>query len=297
MDTSRSLHDLIVRSTLRARMRDGSSIVVAGWLQSGDWRTARALGAVHEVVVIDAEHGAIDMDQIALCVEVLAANGCLAIVRVPFDDDARKAFARRCLDAGAIGILFPNVQSQEEAARNVRNCYYPCADADSGDGVSGTRGFGFGGCNLDGAKFAEYTQVANDRIVVGVQLENRRAFEDGTLDNILKNTPGLVFTQDGPFDHSGSYLVPGKTKDPRVLADLAKYRAACRATGIVAGKHVVHPTEETIMDSVAREGYRFIALGTDMLHLHNGCAQVLAIAEKGAVAAAAVAAAEGSGGA
>ncbi len=305
MDTSRSLHDLIVRSTLRARMQDGSSVVVAGWLQSGDWRTARALGAVHEVVVIDAEHGAVDMDQIALCVEVLAANSCLAIVRVPFDDDARKAFARRCLDAGAIGILFPNVQSQEEAARNVRNCYYPCAhggdgdgDGDGGGGVSGTRGFGFGGCNLDGEKFKSYTRVANDRIVVGVQLENRRAFEDGTLDSILQDTPGLVFTQDGPFDHSGSYLVPGQTSDPRVVADLAKYRAACRATGIVAGKHVVHPTEETIMDSVARDGYRFIALGTDMLHLHNGCARVLAIAEKGAAAAAAAAAeAKGGGGA
>ena len=65
-----------------------------------------------------------------------------------------QAFARRCLDAGAIGILFPNITSAAEAAVCVQNCYYPAAE-----GVSGSRGFGYGGCNEDGAKFNEYAQV------------------------------------------------------------------------------------------------------------------------------------------
>ena len=290
--TSCCLHTLIVESDLRRRMlmsgggggggtgRGGDEVVLAGWLQSGDWRTARALGACHDVVVIDAEHGAISLDQIALCVEILAGNGCLAIVRVPFDDDARKAFARRCLDAGAIGILFPNVTSKAQAEACIRNCYYPSAAAGGSDnrGVSGTRGFGYGGCNLDGLKFAEYAKVANDRIVVGVQLEHRTAFELENLSDIL-STPGLCFTQDGPYDHSGSYLCPGSTSDPRVLADLEKYRTACRAAGVVAGKHVVQPTVEAISEAVA-VGYRFIAMGTDMLSLYHGQQAALDIARQ-----------------
>jgi hypothetical protein len=49
--------------------------------------------------------GAFDLNDVAVCLEVMAANGCLGIIRVPFDSDNRKAFARRCLDAGAVGML------------------------------------------------------------------------------------------------------------------------------------------------------------------------------------------------
>ena len=44
-----------------------------------------------------------------------------------------------------IGILFPNVTSAAEAEEYIRNCYYPSAT-----GTSGTRGYGYGGCNQDG---------------------------------------------------------------------------------------------------------------------------------------------------
>ena len=146
------------------------------------------------------------------------------------------------------GILFPNVQTAEEARQNIENCYYPSAS-----GISGTRGFGYGGCNVDGAPpdfgqtppplprpfdnpcppsplpppgaaFREYAAIANEKIVVGVQLEHFRAFQPDTLAAILA-VKGLCFTQDGPYDHSGSHLVPGETSDPRVLEELAQYRA------------------------------------------------------------------------
>ena len=195
-------------------------------------------------------------------------------------DEAYRLVRRLASIAGAIGILFPNVTSRAQAEDCIRNCYYPCAaDVEGSSGrVSGTRGFGYGGCNLDGLEFAEYAKEANDRIVVGVQLENRKAFEDANLADIL-STPGLCFTQDGPYDHSGSYLCPGDTSDSRVLADLDKYRTACGAAGVVAGKHVVQPTIEAISEAVA-SGYRFVALGTDMLSLYHGQQAALKIARQ-----------------
>ena len=98
-----------------------------------------------------------DLDDVALCIEVMAAQGCLSIVRVPLDADSRKAFARRCLDAGAVGILFPNIRNAEEAREAITNCYYP------NESFPGTRGYGYGGCNGDGARFAEYAAFANER--------------------------------------------------------------------------------------------------------------------------------------
>eukprot|EP00730_Choanoeca_flexa_P015666 TRINITY_DN7244_c0_g1_i2.p1 TRINITY_DN7244_c0_g1~~TRINITY_DN7244_c0_g1_i2.p1 ORF type:complete len:250 (+),score=32.40 TRINITY_DN7244_c0_g1_i2:88-837(+) len=212
-------------------------------------------------------------ERVALCLEVMAANGCYGIIRVPLDSDSRKAFARRCLDAGALGILFPNVTSAEQAKESIMNCYYPSAE-----GISGTRGYGYGGCNQDGAAFSAYTQQANQKIVIGVQLENKVAFEPSTLDAILK-VPGLVFTQDGPYDHSGSYLVPGQAHDERVLADLERYRSACAKHGVVAGKHLVDPTEELVSRAI-KEGYKFVAMGTDMCHVQRDAKRALDAAAK-----------------
>lgn len=281
--SQRSLCQLICDSTLREDMRQ-KKLVVAGWLQSGEWKTCRALARHHSVIVIDAEHGAITLDQIAMCLEIMAANGCLGIVRVPFDLDRRKAFARRCLDAGAIGILFPNVQSADEAHDIIQNCYYPsaatAAAANGGGGggadkqhVSGTRGFGYGGCNQDGAAFTKYAAIANDKVVIGVQLENRAAFSSEVLDGILQ-TEGLCFTQDGPYDHSGSYGVPGQTSDPRVKSDLALYRQKCGEHGITAGKHVVLPTASAVRAAVD-DGYSFVALGTDLVHVMEAACNIV----------------------
>ena len=259
----------IAASTLRKRMNAGE-LVSLGWLQSGDWKAARALAEHHDAVVIDMEHGAFDVENVALAVEVLGGNGSEAIVRLPFDADNRKAISRRILDAGAIGILFPNVQTRKEAEELVLNCYYPAKS-----GISGTRGFGFGGCNADGSAFAQYAEIANSKIVVGVQLENYRAFKSDVLEDILK-TPGLVFTQDGPYDHSGSYEIPGETTDARVVEDLRRYREACKKHGIVAGKHVVWPTEENIRAAIT-DGYTYIALGTDLQHIRLGAKQAMQI--------------------
>ena len=204
----------------------------------------------------------------------MAGNDCLTFVRVLFDSDDRKSFARRCLDAGAIGILFPNVQSLEEAKTAVNNCYYP-----SEEYPDGGRGFGYGGCNVDGAAFAEYAKKANDVICIGCQLENKAAFNPrSTCENIM-TCKGLVFTQDGPYDHSGSYLCSGNTSHPELVEDLNQYRRIAKENGVASGKHVVVVTEEAIRENV-ESGYKFIALGTDMMHVMHGAERCLEIARK-----------------
>lgn len=47
---------MLLHSDLRDRMA-ANQLVTAGWLQSGDWKTARALAKHHDVIVLDCEHG------------------------------------------------------------------------------------------------------------------------------------------------------------------------------------------------------------------------------------------------
>jgi hypothetical protein len=73
-----SSHKLITASTVRDDMAAGRQIS-AGWLQSGDWKTARAMAACHKYIVLDCEHGA----QISLP-GWKAAHRCRSCSRAPF---------------------------------------------------------------------------------------------------------------------------------------------------------------------------------------------------------------------
>ena len=263
---------LIKNSNVRADMQAGR-VVTAGWYQSKSPIIMSAYTQHHKLVVIDAEHSGIEVSDVVDAIMAAAANGSLCLVRVPQEDGPRQPFARRCLDAGAIGILFPDVRSAAQAAERVSLCYYPSPET-----PWGSRGTGFGLSNDFGSDMPGYTSTWNSKVISGVQLENTLSFQDPTLDDIL-STPGLIFTQDGPYDHSSSYHVAGKTDDPRVVADLAKYRAACKKHKVVAGKHVVWPTEETVRAAVS-DGYGYIALGTDIQHVVAGAKNVEAIAKK-----------------
>jgi len=269
---SRSTLKTLQQSTLRKRMKANETITAA-WQQIPHPIATRMSACHHDVIVVDAEHGGFDIELIAVIVETASNNGAETLVRVPLEDVGQQPFARRCLDAGVAGILFPNVKSPKDARDRVRVCYYPTKKT-----PWGTRGFGFGGCNNDGDAFADYAEIANKRVVAGVQLENKDAFKKKTLKAIL-STPGLIFSQDGPYDHSGSYLVPGETSDKRVVADLKRYRKACKKHGVVAGKHVVWPTEDNIEQAVS-DGYGFMALGIDGVHVMDGSKAALDIVRK-----------------
>lgn len=161
-----------------------------------------------------------------------------------------------------------------EAQTAVNNCYYP-----SEEYPNGSRGFGYGGCNIDGFGFSDYAQVANSKICIGCQLENKAAFNPESVCSSIMDCKGLVFTQDGPYDHSGSYLCSGNTSDERIVEDLSAYRRIAKEKGIASGKHVVLVTEDAILQSV-KNGYKFIALGTDMMHVMAGCERVLETANQ-----------------
>ena len=82
MDFGRSLFQLIMESTLAADLADPSGkLVTAGWLMSGDWKAARAMARHHKVCVIDAEHGAITVND-ASFVWPRAARAATKIHRV-----------------------------------------------------------------------------------------------------------------------------------------------------------------------------------------------------------------------
>jgi len=116
-----------------------------------------------------------------------------------------------------------------------------------------------------GIIFDAYVTNANADTLLSVQIEHRETVEN--TEPILSVT-GIDGVFIGPYDLSLSLGIPGRLNHPNILAAKQRVLTATLAHGLVAGMHFVHPqTAASDCQKAISEGYRFIALGTDILFL------------------------------
>jgi len=250
-----------IRGALRQR-----KLTLGTWIQINHPAVAEILArAGYDWIAADGEHTDIDVEGFADLARGMEARGAVPFVRVREND----ALAiRQMLDAGAMGVIVPLVESAEEARRAVAAAKYP---------PMGVRGFCFSRMNNYGVSFDEYVKCANDEIAVVVMIESKKAVEN--IDSILA-VEGVDGVFIGPYDMSGSYGIPGQTGHPLVVEGCQRVVEACRACGKSAGLHVVHPTLEAIRNAI-RDGFTFIALGVDTVFLSQASKAALEAARAG----------------
>jgi 2-dehydro-3-deoxyglucarate aldolase len=129
----------------------------------------------------------------------------------------------------------------------------------------GFRGVGLARAQGYGANFDEYIKKANSDGLLIVQIEHIDAVKN--IEEIL-SVEGIDGTFIGPYDLSMSLGVPGQLSHPSVLEAQDKVLKATLSHGLIAGIHLVHPdTAANESKQTIAMGYRFIALGTDILFL------------------------------
>ena len=133
------------------------------------------LGAIgYDFVMIDCEHGPMDLDQVEHMVRAAEVFGITPITRVPNQADST---ILRFLDRGVQGVIVPHVNTYEEAdavARAAR--YYP----EGRRGVGGGRAHDYG----VGVPREESTRWVNSQTLVIPMIEDATAVEN--LDALLK---------------------------------------------------------------------------------------------------------------
>src|SRR5207249_1836402 len=97
---------------------------------TGIARLAAEAGA--EFVIFDMEHTGWTLDTMRLLIATAQSADTVPLVRVPVTEYHYLAHA---LDIGAMGVMVPMVESEEQARRIVRACKYP---------PQGRRGTAFG---------------------------------------------------------------------------------------------------------------------------------------------------------
>jgi 2-keto-3-deoxy-L-rhamnonate aldolase RhmA len=198
-----------------------------------------------DFVVVDLEHAPLDLQTAYRLVNSAAAHGMTPLVRVP---DRTPSTIQKILDAGAMGILVPHVDTVEQAVEVGRACRFP---------PHGTRGAGgtsrAGAWGLLGNK--EYLATANDVLCVP-QLESVEAIK-AAPEILALDTVDAVFV--GAADLSMSM---GTTPAaPEVLELIASAIDAAHAAGKRCGLAFGSAPERAAQ--AVSDGCDFVLLSND----------------------------------
>ena len=203
----------------------------------------------YDAINVDLEHSVIS-ERAAAQICITALNlGITPLVRVP---SHAAHYANRLLDAGALGIVAPHVNSAEEARAIVRACKFAPLGERS---VAG---------NWPQLRFrafpADEVRLLLDRMTtVVVMLETPEAVE--RADEIAA-VPGVDILHVGATDLCDAMGMPGRFTDPRLEAQFQRVAQACRRHGKVAGAGGLGTAPE-VMQKMVRLGVRFVTAGNE----------------------------------
>merc|ERR1711920_701337 len=106
---------------VKAKLKRGD-IVVAGTINSSSVDSAVVMAAAFDFLWIECEHSPVTLESIRNI--ILATRGMRAVpfVRVPWQE---MWMAKRVLDVGALGVIFPFCSSPDRAQTCAKACRYP----------------------------------------------------------------------------------------------------------------------------------------------------------------------------
>lgn len=237
----------------RARLRAGERLY-GTLLTLGSVEAAEILGGLgFDWLFLDAEHGALEPRDVLLLLQAIGGR-TPSLVRIPSLDEA---WVKRVLDAGAEGIIVPQVETVAQAERAVRYAHFPPV---------GTRGLGTARANGYGLGLADFLATSEERVTVVIQAETRAAVEH--IEELVR-VPGLDAVFVGPYDLSASLGFPGAVDHPVVREAIGRVEGACRGVGLAAGVFSLSP------EGIPNAGFTLLAAGVDAVLLGRAAAGVL----------------------
>jgi len=250
---------------LRQRLAEGRVAVGHMVMEFATRGLAKLLEAAGlDFVLLDMEHSGLELGRIADLIAWLKATPVAPVVRVP---GSHYHFIARALDAGALGIMAPNVESVEQAGAVVEAVKY---------GPDGRRGLGLGTAHNDYVmpQPAAYLREANANTSVICQIESERGLEN--LEGIAA-LPGVDILWVGHYDLTQSMGIVGQFGHPRFLEALARVAGAARRHGKAAG---VQPGSPEQAAEWMKLGYHAISFGSDISVYRSALAAAAAAVRK-----------------
>jgi 4-hydroxy-2-oxoheptanedioate aldolase len=221
-------------------------------------QTVRIMAQSLDWIIVDLEHGPIDLTSAHGMITATAGTPCVPLARIAANEPW---LAKAPMDIGALGINFPMISSRTDAEKAVRSLRYP----PRGDRLWGP----FHAPFRWGVSMPDYMATADDDMICMVTIEHVEAVN--RIDEIMA-TPGIDVAVIGPGDLATSINKRGQIEDPDVLALIARAEAGILRSGVPIGG-VARTAEQA--NAMIDRGYLALALGFDWSLFQRGIAASL----------------------
>jgi 4-hydroxy-2-oxoheptanedioate aldolase len=209
-----------------------------------------------DFVYIDCEHGSFYIEPMTHMLRAAEAVGVTGIVRVPSHDPN---FIMHVLDAGAMGVIVPNVSTADEARSAIAAAKYRLGDNGGRRGACpGTRATWH-----QTTDWVEFVQWSNENTMVWLLIETAEGVSNF---DAISAVPGAHAAMLGPFDLAHDIGLPGQPRHPTIHE---KYRAVmqtARDNGleVVASLFSADPAEMALeKEKWIEAGARILVAGGD----------------------------------
>lgn len=203
----------------------------------------------YDAISVDLEHSVIPESAAAqICVAALNV-GVTPLVRVPSHD---AYYATRILDAGALGIIAPHVNTADEARRVVSACRF----APLGERSVAANWPHIGYQTIPAR---EARELLNRQTTVIVMLETREAVDNAAE---IAAVPGVDILHVGSNDLCETLGIPGEFDHPDLERALKRVIDGCGKSGKFAGIGGVGSAPE-VAKKIIRLGARFVTVGNE----------------------------------
>ncbi|KAE8724879.1 putative Phosphoenolpyruvate carboxylase family protein [Hibiscus syriacus] len=249
-------------SSLKSRLRDGDTLYGIFLLSFSPTLAEIAAFSGYDFVVIDMEHGPGGINESLQMLRSLTQTNTPAIIRLP---ESSEAWAKKALDLGPQGIMFPMIESAKDAKKAVSYCRFP-PDGIRGSAHTVVRASNYG---INEGYLSNYMED----LLIMCQVE--------TVDGVKKvediaTVEGVDCIQMGPLDLSASvgYLWdPGHKKVKEVLktAEKAVLKSDPRNGGgaFLGGFAMPHDPPE----GLGKRGYHMVSGAVDIGLFRNAAVE------------------------
>jgi 4-hydroxy-2-oxoheptanedioate aldolase len=208
-----------------------------------------------DTLYVDMEHSSFSLETTGqICIAALEA-GVTPLVRVP-----GLAEVSRVLDAGALGVIAPHVQSADEARAYVRAAKFPPLGERSAAGPLP---------HLHYRAFlpAQADAALNAATTIIVQFESEQALAAA---DAIAAVEGVDLVMIGSNDLLADWSLTGQYDHPRLREAYARTIAACRKHGKHVGVGGLASRPQLAAEFV-KMGARYVSTGTDLGFLLAAC--------------------------
>lgn len=239
---------------MRNRLRDtwkAGKAGINGWLSMPNTISAEITARQDfDAITIDLQHGLNDYQAALGMLQALEPGSATPMARVPW---LEPGIIMKLLDAGALGIICPMINTAADAQALVRYASYAPRGARS-----------FGPTRAVMTHGADYATQANDQIITLAMIETVEAL--GNVEAIVA-TPALSGVYVGPSDLSLSmgYTPKLDQDEPAVVDAITTIVSATRKAGLHAGIHCISTDYAKKMIAL---GFDFVTIGGSDMRIY-----------------------------